>query len=48
VTLDATPKAPAGPPGRRRTDDRLGLRLSVDERALIAEAAAEAADPTRS
>lgn len=45
MTLDATPKPTAGPPRQRRKDDRLGLRLSMDEHALISEAAA-AADTT--
>jgi uncharacterized protein (DUF1778 family) len=44
VSLGA-PKPPADSPRRRRKDDRLGLRLSIDERALISEAAA-AADTT--
>lgn len=45
VIVDGAPKASANPPHPRRKGDRLGLRLSVEERALIAEAAA-AADTT--
>ena len=44
MTLGAS-KPSADLPRRHRKDDRLGLRLSVDERALISEAAA-AADTT--
>jgi len=42
VTLDAAPKAATDPPSPRRKDDRLWLRLSAQERALISEAAAVA------
>jgi uncharacterized protein (DUF1778 family) len=45
MIIDDASKAPVSPPHPRRKGDRLGLRLSVEERTLIAEAAA-AADTT--